>query len=173
MNIPQNGLPDHLFRYLSSISPLINIDLVVYDVNNGIYLSWRDDEYYGPGWHVPGGIIRYKEAVTSRIKVVAKQEIGIESLKNIELISINEIMNPDREIRGHFISLLFLANPNKTIPNVVEKQCTEIHNGTVRLHKTIPSNMISQHIRYIPILKDIIENENHSKLNIGNLLDSK
>jgi colanic acid biosynthesis protein WcaH len=30
-------------------------------------LTWRDDESFGAGWHVPGGIIRYKETAADRI----------------------------------------------------------------------------------------------------------
>ena len=39
-------------------------------------LAWRDDHLNGKGWHIPGGIIRFKESIKKRINEVAKNEIG-------------------------------------------------------------------------------------------------
>ena len=55
-------LPEELFRFISTISPLVNVDLLIKDDTNRTLLTWRDDEHYGAGWHVPGGIIRFKES---------------------------------------------------------------------------------------------------------------
>ena len=108
MNSPENGLPEHLFSYVSSITPLINIDLLVCKPGKGFFLVWRDDQYYGPGWHVPGGIIRFKEKLTHRIGIVAHQELGLTQIKGIQLISINQIQHLNRSERGHFFSFLYV-----------------------------------------------------------------
>ena len=50
------GLPEELFLYVSSITPLVNVDLLIKDDRGRALLTWRDDSYYGPDWHVPGGI---------------------------------------------------------------------------------------------------------------------
>ena len=78
MDKANNGLPNHLFRYISSITPLINVDLIVCDPKKGFLLSWRSDEYYGPGWHIPGGIIRFKENFIDRLYFVAKNELNLD-----------------------------------------------------------------------------------------------
>ena len=114
MNKAQDGLPNHLFKYVSSITPIINVDLIIHNPKKGIILSWRADKYYGPGWHVPGGIIRFKENIIDRLHHVAREEINLNNDLDFSFITINQIMNPNRDIRGHFISLLFaskLDNP--------------------------------------------------------------
>ena len=65
---PSEGLPDELFLYVSRITPLVNVDLLIKDENGRTLLSWRDDQYCGQGWHVPGGIIRFKEALETSVK---------------------------------------------------------------------------------------------------------
>lgn len=43
---------------------MVNVDLLIKNVSsNETLLTWREDEYYGPGWHVPGGIVRFKETI--------------------------------------------------------------------------------------------------------------
>ena len=77
MKKAQDGLPNHLFQYVSSITPIINVDLVIHNPKKGIILSWRADNFYGPGWHVPGGIIRFKENIVDRLHKVARKEINL------------------------------------------------------------------------------------------------
>ncbi|MDD5746082.1 MAG: NUDIX hydrolase, partial [Candidatus Omnitrophica bacterium] len=52
---PSAGLPQELFYYISSITPMINVDLLVKDEKGRTLLAWRDDRYSGRGWHIPGG----------------------------------------------------------------------------------------------------------------------
>ena len=67
----QNGLPEELFYFISSITPMTNVDLLIKDNDNRTLLTWRNDKYYGPGWHIPGGIIRFKETFSIRISDVS------------------------------------------------------------------------------------------------------
>ena len=62
------GLPDELFYYISRITPLVNVDLLIKDESERTLLSWRDDQYCGKGWHVPGGIVRFKETMETMVK---------------------------------------------------------------------------------------------------------
>ena len=170
MKTAQDGLPSHLFEYVSSITPIINVDLLVHNPCKGIILSWRSDKFYGPGWHVPGGIIRFKENFLDRLKYVARNEINSNEDMEFNLISINQIMNPDRDIRGHFISLLFFAemHQNKIINNGVK----EGENGFLKWHKYIPENLIKQHKRYETHIEELINNTRNKKIDIGNIMDS-
>src|SRR5258705_8683005 len=61
--IDTRALPEELFLFISRITPLINVDLLIQDYGKGTLLTWRSDRFFGPGWHVPGGIIRHKEWV--------------------------------------------------------------------------------------------------------------
>lgn len=93
-----------MFLFVSSVTPLVNVDLLVVDSQKGILLSWRDDEHYGTGWHIPGGIIRHKETIMERIQKTALREFGCE-VKYAEQIKVTEqLLN--QEERNHFISLL-------------------------------------------------------------------
>ncbi|MBI96358.1 NUDIX hydrolase [bacterium] len=174
MNSQKDGLPTHLFEYVSSITPMINVDLLVHDPIHGIMLSWRNDKYYGPGWHIPGGIIRFKENVITRLRKVAILELNTDSLNNFQLECINQIMNPSRDVRGHFISFLYSAKAVKELISnefVLNQDDTinDYSSGTKKWHKTIPDNLIKQHRRYIEIMKLKIDNRMNDKINLGNL----
>ena len=111
---PSEGLPDELFLYISRTTPLINVDLLIKDENGRTLLSWRNERYTGKGWHVPGGIVRFKENLETRIRKVAETEIGTDVSFDPIPITLNQIINPDQDIRGHFISLLYKCFLNGT-----------------------------------------------------------
>lgn len=104
---PSQGLPEEVFLLLSRMTPLVNVDLVIQDQATKILLTWRDDQFDGPGWHVPGGIIRFKETAANRIEEVARIELGAEIAFEPTPIAVQEFMHPSRKSRGHFISLLY------------------------------------------------------------------
>jgi ADP-ribose pyrophosphatase YjhB (NUDIX family) len=73
---PSSGLPDEIFYYISRTTPLVNVDLLIKDEKDRTLLSWRNDRYAGKGWHIPGGIVRFKENLETRVEKVARSEIG-------------------------------------------------------------------------------------------------
>jgi len=73
---PTQTLPEEVFLFISRISPLVNVDLLIQDDRGRTLLTWRSDRFFGPGWHVPGGIIRHKETAADRIRAVAKLELA-------------------------------------------------------------------------------------------------
>lgn len=107
--IPGN-LPEDLFRFVSRRTPLVNVDLLLQrESPTGVretLLTWRDDEFY-LGWHVPGGVIRFKEAFTERIAAVAWTELRAIVECPPEPVAIFNLINTERATRGHFVSLLF------------------------------------------------------------------
>jgi ADP-ribose pyrophosphatase YjhB (NUDIX family) len=105
---PSMGLPDDVFYYISQTTPLVNVDLLIKDENGRTLLSWRDDPYAGKGWHVPGGIVRFKETLETRVQKVAEMELGVRDIRFDPVpIAFNQIIDRQRTIRGHFISLLY------------------------------------------------------------------
>lgn len=111
---PEKGLGKELFLQVSSLVPIVNVDLLVYNEKGQFLLTWRDDPHCGTGWHIPGGCIRFKETCATRIKKVAEQELGIKNiLFEKEPIKVFEIINHEhRDIenqneRGHFITLVY------------------------------------------------------------------
>ncbi len=169
MNSQQDGLPDHLFKYVSSITPIINVDLLIYNPKNGIILSWRADNFYGPGWHVPGGIIRFKENIIDRLYHVARGEMNLKDDLEFNFISINQIMNPNRDVRGHFISLLFSSKLDE--PYIDNRDYKENENGYFKWHKELPNNIIKQHKRYEKHMQRLIDSKNEKEFDFGNILE--
>lgn len=152
------GLGDEVFKTVSRLTPLVNVDLLVRSDFGGFLLAWREDEYYGPGWHLPGGIIRFKEFAKNRVKLVALKELGCEvNLIHPKPLEINELMAPNRDIRGHFISLLYYCSfvgdaPGK--PLTLDKRAKH---GAWRWFREIPTNLIPQHVCYIPTLEKMLD----------------
>jgi ADP-ribose pyrophosphatase YjhB (NUDIX family) len=103
---PRRGLPEDVFRFISRITPLITVDLLIQDDRSRTLLTWRDDEFYGPGWHLPGGIIRYKESAADRIRACAREELDADVSSDPGPLLVSESMR-EQDTRGHHISLLF------------------------------------------------------------------
>jgi ADP-ribose pyrophosphatase YjhB (NUDIX family) len=102
-----DGLPEELFLFVSRITPLINVDLLIQDDGGRTLLTWRNDRFFGPGWHVPGGIIRHKEAAADRIHTVARQELGAAVTFDPAPILVHENIRSEWRDRGHAVSLLY------------------------------------------------------------------
>ena len=145
---PNKGLPQELFKYITRVTPMINVDLLIKNNKSEILLTWRKKgEKYKAGWHFPGGIIRFKEKMFQRVKIVAKTEIGSKISFNKKPVSINEI-HLKQYNRSHFISLLFkarlLTSPKKSLKYVLGKPKP----GQWMWHKKIPFNLIKPHLIY-------------------------
>jgi colanic acid biosynthesis protein WcaH len=102
-----DGWHDEIFLFVSRITPLVNVDLLIQDDNGWTLLTWRSDRFHGPGWHVPGGIIRFKEKAADRIRILAEQELGVSVEFDASPLFVHESIAPRRRDRGHFISLLY------------------------------------------------------------------
>lgn len=82
-------------------------------------LSWRDDEYCGTGWHIPGGIIRHGETMRERLKITAEVELGFIPVFDEIPCKITEIFLK-QEYRDHFISHLFRGRCKKSDVETIE-----------------------------------------------------
>ena len=143
---PSSGLPEEVFLFISRIIPMVNVDLLIKDENGRILLSWRDDLFVGAGWHLPGGIIRFKEKMEERILKVAEIEIGTVVEFDPVPIAINEIVLKQK-IRGHFISFLYKCFlSNKYIPK--NKGLSEKDRGYLKWYEKCPLNLIKVHEIY-------------------------
>lgn len=103
---PREGLPEDIFLFVSRITPLINVDLLIQDDGGRTLLTWRDDGHFGRGWHVPGGVIRYKETAADRVRACALEELGAAVSFDPAPIFVMETIIEARD-RGHAISMLF------------------------------------------------------------------
>ena len=144
---PSKGLPDELFYYISKTTPLINVDLLIKDENGRTLLSWRDDKFCGKGWHVPGGIIRFKESMETRVRKVAEMEIGVDIEFDSEPIDIKQCIHHEREVRSHLISILYKCHlPSTFVPK--NKDLSELDIGYLKWHDGCPDNLLKVHEMY-------------------------
>jgi len=144
----REGLPEDVFQLVSQLTPLVNVELLIKDEEKGTLLTWRHDEFYGPAWHLPGGIVRFKELASTRIKKVAKSELGATVSYDIKPIEVNEIMNKNRDIRGHFFSLLYSCKLTSSLDKSLAFKEKTPKNGYWCWFKDCPENLIFQHEIY-------------------------
>jgi len=144
---PTKGLTEELFCYISSTTPLVNVDLLIKNELGRTLLSWRDDSYCGKGWHLPGGIVRFKETLEARINKVAETEIGTDISFDTIPMALNQIICPERSIRAHFISILYRCFlPSTFIPQNRGLLITD--KGYLKWHDCCPDNLLEVHRIY-------------------------
>lgn len=144
------GLGNDLFLAISRLTPIVNVDLLVQKSFSGrlhTLLSWRSDDFY-LGWHFPGGVLRFKERLESRVKEVGEQELS-SAIRSVEgPLEINEIMNPSRDVRGHFLSLLYIVELDSYPAIDLYNSNEEIKPGTLRWFAQAPNDLLKQHKIY-------------------------
>ena len=106
---PRRGLPEEVFLFVSRLTPLVNVDLLIRNAAGQTLLTWRSDRFHGPGWHVPGGIVRFQERTEDRIRAVAALELGTTVEFGPAPAFVQQSIAPDRRERGHLISLLYMC----------------------------------------------------------------
>ena len=150
----RRGLPEEVFRLVSELTPLVYVDLLIKDSSGRTLLTWRDDEFYGPGWHIPGGILRFKERALDRLAKVAELELGAQISSNLVPLLITEIMHPSRDVRGHFISLLYECAITSGPLGECYSQNGQPKNGKWAWFSEAPSQLIHQHKVYKPFIQN-------------------
>lgn len=144
---PSRGLPDEVFKYISRTTPLVNVDLLIKDEDGRTLLAWRNDQFCGKGWHVPGGIVRFKETLEERVKNVAETEIGVNIIFEVIPMALNQLIHPERDVRSHFISILYKCFLSKSFVPLNKGLCKE-DAGFIMWHDVCPDNLIEAHEIY-------------------------
>lgn len=150
---PNKGLPEDVFIFLSQISPLPNVDLLTRDGKGRILLAWRNDPWWGSGWHVPGGIIRLQETVEERINRTAESELGTLVEFDSKPVEVHQIINKNLKSRSHHITLVYECRVSDDY---------QIDNGSLGKHETgylawhdyYPYEMLKCHEFYRKYFKD-------------------
>lgn len=145
---PTVGLPEEVFYYISRITPLVNVDLLIKDEKGRTLLAWRNDQYAGKGWHVPGGIVRFKETLETRVKKVAEMEVGISDISFDPIpMALNQLIHHERDTRSHFISILYRCFlPSTFAP--ANKGLSSEDVGYLVWHDSCPADLIKYHEIY-------------------------
>lgn len=153
------GLPEELFLFVSGITPIPNVDLMITNEKGQLLLSWRDDLYFGRGWHIPGGCIRFGETMIERVQKTAVEEIGTEVIAREEPLAVRDVICHDRNNlkypneRGHHITILYECKlpDGFEISNGTKK---EMDAGYLKWFDKIPENILRVHDVYEDILTE-------------------
>lgn len=145
---PIDGLPEELFLFISRLTPMMNVDLLVRNGNGEILLTWREDKFHDPGWHIPGGIIRYKEEIRDRIRTVAKNELGADIEFSPAPLMMSEIIQAHEKNRGHFISMLYECRLVTALDANLQCTTEKPKAGEWQWHSHCPENLIQVHHIY-------------------------
>jgi colanic acid biosynthesis protein WcaH len=153
VSAPERGLPEELLLLVSRLTPLVNVDLLIQDSGGRTLLTWRHDRFYGPGWHIPGGIIRYKEKAMDRIHAVGRQELVAEVEPEAAPLLVREYIDLHAIERGHHISLLYrcrlLTPPDPARRFVLQDPQPD----QWKWHEHCPPNLIAQQLEYATYFK--------------------
>lgn len=145
---PTKGLPEELFIFSTTLVPIVNIDLFITNEKKQLLLAWRDDIYHGKGWHIPGGCVRLRERLETRVVKTAEKELGVPIDYKPDPIAVREIMEP--EIRSglsnqlercHNVSFLYKCSVKfgYTVPDVVDSV-------ELKWFDSLPKNLLEFHI---------------------------
>lgn len=149
---PRGDLPEDLFLLISSVIPMVNVDLLIKDSQNRTLLTWRDDEIYGSGWHLPGGVIRFRETAADRVRKVARVELGAEVIFEPTPLWVAEIIHPTRDLRGHAVALLYRCELGSKLRADLEYRGGLPTSGAWKWHAHCPPDLLPFHRAYARFL---------------------
>lgn len=89
--------------------PSLTTDIFIFDDNTNFILIKRKNDPFKNYWALPGGFVEYGESVETAAIREAKEETNID----VELIYlVNVYSKPDRDPRGHTITIAYIAKGN-------------------------------------------------------------
>jgi 8-oxo-dGTP diphosphatase len=87
-------------------TPKLMVDIVIPDEEGRVLLIQRGSDPYQGSWALPGGFVDVGETVEDAAVREAKEETGLD----VELLRLVGVYSdPDRDPRGHNVSVAFLA----------------------------------------------------------------
>lgn len=101
---PEKGLKQEVFDALCPVTTHVACELVIMNRAREVLLTWRKDGLW-QGWHFSGGLLRFKESFFNRLKITARQELGVKLLSAKFLFPLNYT----NSARGHDVSYVFLC----------------------------------------------------------------
>jgi colanic acid biosynthesis protein WcaH len=144
---PRQGLPEDVFLLVSRITPLVNVDLLIQDDGGRTLLTWRQDRFFPAGWHLPGGVLRYKETAADRVRACARQELAAEVSFDPTPLCVVETILEARD-RGHAVSLLFRCRLTSPLDPAGEAIAATPVAGQWRWHQGAPPDLLAVQSQY-------------------------
>jgi 8-oxo-dGTP diphosphatase len=88
-------------------SPLLTVDIIIKRKDGTIVLIKRLNPPFKDHYAIPGGFVEYGETVEQAAKREAEEETGLK-IGNLKLVGVYS--DPNRDPRGHVVSVAFLAD---------------------------------------------------------------
>ncbi len=109
MSNQKKYLTDQEYKFIYKRVPRLCLDFVVVK-NNQILLSKRDIDPYKGYWHLPGGMVRYKETFDEAAERILLGELGLKpvSKKTIGYLQMPNETDKDG-IPMHNVTIVFLT----------------------------------------------------------------
>lgn len=95
-------------------SPALTVDCVVFDARGHLLLIRRAHEPFMDRYALPGGFVDVGETVEAAALRELKEETGVEG-RVVGLIGVYS--DPNRDPRGHAVSVAFLISADGAIPH--------------------------------------------------------
>jgi colanic acid biosynthesis protein WcaH len=118
-----------VFGLIVRHTPLISIDLLVYNQHNEVLLGLRKNQPARDSWFVPGGRILKDESIRDAFSRIALAETGIRvSIERANFHGVYEHFHPgdnflgDPEFGTHYIVLAFELKPDDPLRIVPDSQ---------------------------------------------------
>jgi len=152
------GLGEALFLSVSTLTPIANVDLLILDEKHRLLLKRRDDPYFGAGWHIPGGCIRFRETMEERAQKTAVEEIGGPVIIH-KLVAVRDVIidSPrpglqNQNYRAHHLAVLFQCIlPAQTIADRSFQE--RLAGENLKWFHTLPDDLLRVHEVYLDDLK--------------------
>ena len=103
---PSKELPIDIFKFVSRHTPLLCVDLLIQNDRRQTLMTWRDDVYFGHGWHFPGGVLRHGESLVAHSHLVSQKELQATIRVDPVPIGFMEYFHKTRPERGHQVIFL-------------------------------------------------------------------
>ncbi len=127
------------FKQIYSRIPRLCIDPIV-RTQGGVVLSLRKEGYgWGDQWHLPGGMLLYKETVEDGLRRVLRDEIGAE-VSIDKVLGYMEFHSEEKERGfGYSVSLVIVCD-------LVSGELRPDENASeVRIFTELPERMVEEH----------------------------
>ena len=137
--------------------PSLTTDIFIFDENTNFILIKRKNDPYKNCWALPGGFVEYGESVESAAIREAKEETHID-VKLLDLVNVYS--KPDRDPRGHTVTITYTANGNMDDKKADSDAC-EI--GIFSIDDLDNIELAFDHSKIIKDCLDTVLNKHNSK----------
>jgi 8-oxo-dGTP diphosphatase len=94
-------------------TPALTVDCVIFDPQGRVLLIRRKNEPFKGAYALPGGFVDIGETVEAACRREVREETGLQ-VDDLALVGVYS--NPERDPRGHIISVVFMTSLRAETP---------------------------------------------------------